>query len=203
VISAREEQVGERFKTDVENHKLTIAHNDGLYRHLKCRDPETSILWFDIITWPGTLCIDGDMGTYTFRRLPDMFSFFGGDPRINPQYWAEKLQGVDKWDAPREYSHESLSQQVWEYYDDVWKPELSELEAAELQYALDMEVIPRNASQGYESAERAHQALDSFEWKGYKFHDSWEWNLTQYTVHYLWNCHAIPWAIGQYRMMNR
>lgn len=79
-----------KFNGDTENHQLSILHDDGLYRHLRFKAPDSGFYWFDLITWPGNLTITGDMGTYTFRRVEDMFTFFTG--YINTSYWAEKLQ---------------------------------------------------------------------------------------------------------------
>src|SRR5947208_10170763 len=38
-----------RFARDTAKHEMTVAHNDGLYRHLKFRNTEHSYLyWFDL-----------------------------------------------------------------------------------------------------------------------------------------------------------
>ncbi|MGQ3384474.1 hypothetical protein [Glutamicibacter sp. TV12E] len=79
-----------KFNGDTENHQMSILHDEGLYRHLRFKNPENGFYWFDLITWPGYLTITGDMGTYTFLRVQDMFEFFTG--HINNSYWAEKLQ---------------------------------------------------------------------------------------------------------------
>jgi hypothetical protein len=34
--------------------------------------------------------------------------------------------------------------------------------------------------------------------EGFRFSDSWEWDLTDYDWQFLWCCHAIQWGIGQY-----
>ena len=94
--------IAERFARETAKHRMTVLHDDGLYRHLRftemhlCNDAEwrttNGFYWFDLITWPGSLTINGDCGTYTFSRITDMFEFFRGYG-INPQYWAEKVQG--------------------------------------------------------------------------------------------------------------
>jgi hypothetical protein len=93
-----EDEAGERFSNDCENHQLHVLHDDGLYRHLLFRSPESAWHYrFELITWPGALTITGDMGTWTFARIEDMFHFFRSNPdrpkhTINPGYWGEKLQ---------------------------------------------------------------------------------------------------------------
>ena len=64
------------FLNDVKDHQMTIVRDDNIGRHLRFSKPGTSCMSFDLITWPGYLCCTGDMGTYVFKRLPDMFEFF-------------------------------------------------------------------------------------------------------------------------------
>jgi hypothetical protein len=111
----------EAFARDAADHELTILHDDGLYRHLRfvrmaeqedgTRKP-ASFYWFDLITWPGSLAINGDMEGFMFSRVTDMFEFFRGR-RPNPGYWAEKLQGQPRVKA---YSEEVFRQHVLDYY---------------------------------------------------------------------------------------
>ena len=79
-------EIRERMLSATADHKLTILHNDGLYRHIRFKNPKSIFYWFDLITWPGVLVFKGDMGCYVFSRLDDMFEFFTG-PTINPGYW--------------------------------------------------------------------------------------------------------------------
>lgn len=81
------------FLRDVARHKMEVLHNDGLYRHLRFSQPDNSNLWFEIVTWPDILTIHGDMGTWTFSRIDDMFRFFRNRRAldINADYWGEKL----------------------------------------------------------------------------------------------------------------
>lgn len=84
-----EKWAGENFAA----HALTVVCEDGLYRHWRCQAPGTYVYGFDVVTWPGYLCVCGDIGTWVFSRVRDMLEFFESDHGgINPQYWAEKLQ---------------------------------------------------------------------------------------------------------------
>lgn len=106
----RREPTSEQFLKDVADHQMTIAHEDGVYRHVRFRSATRgSVYWFDLVTWPGFLTICGDMGTWTFSRVPDMLTFFRSEREglnINASYWAEKLQhgthggrdGAKEWD---------------------------------------------------------------------------------------------------------
>ena len=69
----------EQFLRDVAEHTMTVIREDGVSRHIRFAKPGTSCMHFDLITWPGYLCYTGDMGTYVFQRLTDMFEFFRTD----------------------------------------------------------------------------------------------------------------------------
>lgn len=89
------ELTAEQFLKDVANHQMESRMENGIYRHLVFRQSgeHSWNMWFGIVTWPGWLTIYGDMGTWTFSRVEDMFCFFRDEKlRINASYWAEKLQ---------------------------------------------------------------------------------------------------------------
>ena len=67
------------FLRDISMHQMSVLRDDGVNRHIRFKTPGTNSMYFDIITWPGFLCYTGDMGTYVFRRLEDMFQFFRTD----------------------------------------------------------------------------------------------------------------------------
>jgi hypothetical protein len=67
----------EHFLNDIKKHSMSIRKDEGMYRHLTFTNNDSSFYQFDLITWPGHLTISGDMGTYTFACIPDMFDFFG------------------------------------------------------------------------------------------------------------------------------
>lgn len=116
--------MAERFQGDTATHRITVLHDDGLYRHLRfrahhlCNDgewrPTSSMYWFDLITWPGTLTINGGCGSFVFSRVTDMFEFFRSKYGINPQYWAEKLRAPEPAGATK-YSEDVFRQHVVEY----------------------------------------------------------------------------------------
>ena len=92
---SRREPTKEVFLKDVENHKLEIKLDSGIYRHLRFSAKRDNNLWFELLTWPGCLVINGDMGTWTFSRIDDIRFFRAdapGELKINERYWAEKLR---------------------------------------------------------------------------------------------------------------
>ena len=50
---------------------------------------------------------------------------------------------------------------------------------------------------------QAMQAVHDFEFPGQRmfFVDFWDHDFSEWTVHYLWRCYAIVWAIRQYDSM--
>jgi hypothetical protein len=193
-----EEQVAATFTADVAKHVMTTYHDEGLYRHLLFKEPGRSACWFEIITWPGALTISGDMGTYTFRREPDMTGWFLGTRAasgINPGYWSQKLENAGD---VREYHEDVLTQLVEEWYQEVAE-DLGEVEAGALHSALDTWVLSEA-----EDERAVRTALDNFRFASehegrLSIEDAWEWDLTRFTWHFLWCCHAIRWGLTTYR----
>lgn len=211
----------ERFLKDAAAHRMEVLRDDGVNRHLRFRNPESSAYWFDLITWPGTLCIDGDMGTFVFRRLHDMFEFFrtdqdhynrtgrGDQLAINPGYWDEKLRAPNPRDA-KKYSADSFRQHVKDAFDN-WvessQPDDEYSTQAErdefmddkdaLWSALSSEVLPA-ADDGDVRAYDAAREFRRVEAPGFNMEDCWEWDCREFTYDFLWNCYAITWAIKQY-----
>jgi hypothetical protein len=284
----------ERFARDTEHHEMTVAHDDGLYRHLRfrravvlrylaeCRQCEpvlpvpfedeeergkwqaehqaatghevrlrlssipppapgkrstTSAYWFDLITWPGALTVNGDCGTFTLGRTDDMFGFFRGS-QISPGYWAEKVQAADRAGVTayspgkfRQLAEEDAAREAGDWPGlpgavaarifgraAVWNTEYEEgaREALEnfehgttftvscpgcgtLAEGLDEDEAYRQANRHLagQHGSPGHVALPN-RVDGFRFTDSWEWNLHDWTWHFLWCCHAIQWGIGQY-----
>lgn len=113
--------VEQAFTSDIREHELHVLRDDGLYRHVRCMRPGTYCFGFDIVTWPGYLAYVGDMGTFVFSRIRDMFEFFDSGAerhRINPDYWSEKLQGGGERPA-MEFSEDAYTRAVREWRDHV------------------------------------------------------------------------------------
>ncbi len=216
----------DRFLKDAGNHAMTVIRDDGVHRHLRFRKapPAGSEYWFDLITYPGELVITGDMGTYVFRRLTDMFEFFRTDREyaerrgcklgINPSYWSEKLQATPA-KGFEEFSGESFRTNVKEAFDN-WvesnKPyadddcedctkeqrEAFDEAKAELWEALSDDVLSCTG----DGDVRAFDAAREFQWEKENWHfsmeDCWEWRCNEYTLHFIWCCYAIAWGIKTY-----
>jgi hypothetical protein len=195
----------ERFLKDVSEHQMTVLRDDGVERHIRFRKPGTRCMGFDLITWPGHLCYTGDMGTYVFQRLEDMFQFFrtdreynrsrGRNLAINPGYWGEKLEAVARNGGYREWSHDLFEQAVREDLKNFLEgSELDEDCRTELQEAVESDVL--HCSDEYEAVEAVRNF--SHDHAGRLFDDFWEHRLEDYTFHFVWCCYALAWGVERY-----
>lgn len=191
----------ERFTKETVDHEMTVLHDDGLYRHLRFQRrivlPDgkirrSGIYWFDLITVPDSLIFRGDGESFVFARSEDMFDFFRGSAwqgRPNLSYWAEKVTSDQK--TLKKYDEDLFVQLVKEHFIEAARyggvpPGTGKalIERAE-EYDLSFEV-------------NARDFLDSFEYHGFRFNDTWEWDFRNYDWWFVWACHAILWGIAQY-----
>lgn len=190
--TARHLQVAIQFAESVTGHVMDVRHDDGLYRHLVFKNPQQgSRDWFEITTTPGTLTIRGDWGTFgPFARTDDMFEFFRDGTGPNPMYWAEKLP-TEHRSLASEY-HEQVAREVidsiWDEHRDEYTPEQADEIVAEIESAFNSDY----------SEDFLREELDAIDLHGFSFRDLWECDFTDYTVQFLWCCHAIKWGINQY-----
>lgn len=198
----------EEFLRDTDTHAISVLRADALYRHVRFRRPGTSTYYFDLITWPGALCYTGDMGTYVFSRLADMFEFFRSDRKegelnINPSYWSEKLLAVDGGRASgsaTRFSEAIFTRVVNEYVAD-WLAghELSEEDAEELRAEVQEEIIERIEPQDENYSYRlVHEFSHEVGGESFYFQDLLDHNFHEYTSSFLWCCYALVWGIQQY-----
>lgn len=183
-----------RFDKDTADHEMTVQLSNGLHRHITFKRPGSSVYHFHITTWPGYLCISGDMGSFVFSRTPDMFEFFRGS-RINPGYWSEKLQADDKHTGHRAFSEELYHAALKNAFEG-WSLDSEE----DRKRAWDAIADEFDGIMDAESTEDAiHQALN---WEcpisKQRFTDFWEHTLENYTFQFLWCCYAIQWAITRF-----
>lgn len=209
-----------QFLADVATHEMHVLRDDGVYRHIRFKRPGTVCMHFDLITWPGYLCYTGDMGTFVFTRLMDMFEFFRtdreharrrGDKRlaVNRSYWAEKLVAFDgqrRHGSAMEFSETKLRAYVNETRLE-WIREgrrsdrLSKEERRDLWEVVEHEVLSCIDDDGEHAT---YIAMRDFWWipkRGktrYEFTDFWDMEFKQYTHTFQWCCFAIAWGIEQY-----
>lgn len=181
----------EDFLAHVQNHVMTISNDDGVYRSILFKRPESHDRFFRITTWDGHLCISGDMGTYVFSRVHDMFNFFR-DCKVNLYYWSEKVEAGECKEFSPELARNALN-----------------IEFESWEESIDKDIIDRDFID--EEKEKLNDInTDDYiefvasvrDWVasqgGVRLDDFWEHSIEDYTYHYIWCCHAIVWAIAQY-----
>lgn len=190
-----------RFNDHTKDHVMTILHEDGLYRHLKFRSPETGFYWFELITWPGNLTITGDMGTYTFARVDDMFTFFQG--YINTDYWAEKEKSRSRHDLKE---HDGDEFKAW-IAQDFWEAS-RDLDAADTKVwwqAIRENVFARHSFHDTDHRQGCLDAIDDIENEGAPkdhYQDLWELGFNKYPWRLEWCMAAIVAGIRTYNAVN-
>jgi len=203
------------FLKDVATHRMIVIRDDGVHRHIHFARPGTSCYHFDLITWPGALCYTGDMGTYVFQRLEDMFQFFRTDREymrlrdgqtlaINLGYWSEKLIAVDgrrTGGSATEFSEEKFRRVVQEYRMEWIRDrhhQTTKEQRRELWDAIDDEVLAHSDEGGHEACMAAHNFSHRVGDRRFELQDFWDHDFTDYTYHFIWCCYALAWGIQQY-----
>lgn len=195
-----------RFLSDTKNHKMDVIRDDGVNRHIRFRKPGTVCYGFDLITWPGYLCIAGDCGTYVFSRIRDMFEFFRTEDDykkshpeqklfINTGYWGEKLQSIGTNAGYKEFDAPAFEERVRHHFDMHWEDLEDEEAKAKCWQEIEDYVLPA-ASDG---EHQAYEAVYNFRCDDFHFQDFFDGGGTNtYTFHYLWCLYAIAWGIEKY-----
>lgn len=189
----------EEFLRCVEKHEMEVLLDQGVYRHLRFKAPETGNKHFHLVTFPGRLVYCGDMGSYLFERSPDMFGFFRRPDRgINLSYWAEKVDATDRSDGTKEFSLDRAKEIVTEivkeqaeYLDASKKAKVDE-ELALLLDEIDMDA--HDMGDVMRIADDFNSDVIDGEW----FSDLWDYSTQEYTYRFQWACYAIAWGIEQY-----
>jgi hypothetical protein len=202
----------ESFLKDVTDHKLTILRDDGLYRHVRLSRPDSNVMRFDLVTWPGYLAYAGDMGDFVFSRLADMFEFFRSRPGtldVNHSYWAEKIQATDKGSGHTRFDVDRFCSVVNEYRlgwirEAARNGKLTKTERRELWNAVDDDVLSKACDGEYPALNAANEFYFQTQRAAgrhdlsYQFDDFLEHDFASCTFRFLWCCYAIAWGIQQY-----
>lgn len=201
-----------KFLADTEHHEMQICLDHGLYRHLKfaCQPapfayPTTSNHSFALLTCPGSLAITGDMGTYTFSRLEDMFRFFDSPAgRINPEYWSEKVTSQDVHSPVRLYSEAKFRQEVLQDFEDR-KYEFDPADQIQLLAKINRDILQDPDIYHEHGAREALHAFNFYVQRPgepritFGYDNTSELDFKDFSPHFLWCLEAIVFGIDRYR----
>ena len=212
--AVKKDQVEIDFKKAIQNHGMGILLDEDQHRNISFKSPEDSfVAAFNLITWPGHLCISGDYGSFVFQARTDMFGFFNQD-YINPDYWSEKLVAKDVVKGHKEYSFEVLKENIESYIESHWEFTSHEQEArvrAKIEkhiYSLpEVQEIKRDAYIAVDNF--TYKLSDEPNWNAsvfsttrdvslFQFDSFYEYDSDVYTYRYLWCLNAIVWGVKKY-----
>lgn len=190
----------ETFLDKVKDHQLTINLDQGLYKDLTIKKPNCIDAHYHITTRPGYLFFTGDMGSFVFSRIDDMFSFFRSeDYSINPTYWSEKVQaesvfgdGVKSYDPEKVRS--DLQSELETFIDDL---DLDDEDYNDKVEEATNAIDEIDCSDVYELVE-AIRSWDPDLAGGLDLCDFWENGTDTHTYYYIWCCFAVVHAINLY-----
>ncbi|MGI5414294.1 hypothetical protein [Actinomadura luteofluorescens] len=193
-------EIAERFRKDTADHKMTVLHDDGMFRHIRFEAPTGE--YFSLTTWPEKLVINGSVGTYVFSRMADMFEFgrlsrWNDGPNFG--YWEEKV--VASGAPPIDFSPAKFDKAVAEYLAEAekdwpgvtaaWGEEVNGFLA---EYDTSYEEGARFAVHDFTYQPEGADPAD----EPFQFYDTSDWDLKDFDWKFLWCCHAISWGIGEY-----
>lgn len=186
---------------NTKDHDLAVLHEDGLYRHLRFKAPGTGMWHWDLVTWPGSLAIRGDIGEgFIFTRAEDMLRFFDHGQAsgwINATYWAEKLDRGAR--SVQCMSPEKFAAHVRQRTDDLVDSYFdgSAESEAEFRAAVQSEVL--DTTDGCTDESYAASILYGFSWEGHSLDDDMDPSAWRdYEYHFILALHAILWGAKKY-----
>jgi hypothetical protein len=190
----------EQFLKDIASHQLTVNLDQGVFRDLTIARPNTVSMHYNITTRPGYLVITGDMGSFVFSRLDDMFNFFRSDDgyEINLGYWGEKVEAgeVRKFDI--DIANSSVQQYLTNFLEDLDLSDPDDRNKSKQALEAINDFISGTQGMGeFEFWNEIH-SWDSDEAGGLDLTDFFESTTTKATYHYIWCCYAIVHAIKLY-----
>ena len=168
------------------DYKMHVLHDEGVFRTLEFKHNNGSDGHFVITTWPGHLCISGDMGTFVFSRIQDMIHFFSGAP-VNPGYWAEKVQSEDtRTSGVKSFCLGSFNEQMAEERKQFLIDGASQNEVDDAFSTLEF----------VEDEYSAVSFFRDFNLEGFEL--DWEVSYDRGNFHYFFACYAINYACNLY-----
>lgn len=195
-----------KFEADVAEHVLDVKYDNGLYRHLVfCKASPSFLYRFEVSTWPGYIAIVGDMGSYLFSRVEDMFEFFRGrtrGPFLDLSYLAGKLQAADKNGG---ISHWIEAERSVQKLVEILRDALDEAVPTETIDAVVAEFMEHAESDEIETVEDVYRVAMDFEprtdiGRESPFGALWEQGTLFYewSYHFQWCVFALAYAVEQY-----
>jgi hypothetical protein len=190
----------EQFLNDVKLHELTVNLDQGVYRDITVKNPNTVEMHYNITTRPGYLMITGDMGDFIFQRTEDMFGFFRPQSgyQINPGYWGEKVEAGEVSEFDIDTANSSVQQYLTNFLEDLDLSDPDDRNKSKQALEAVTDFISGNQGMGEFEFWENINSWDESEAGGLELTDFFEARTTKATFHYIWCCYAIVHAIKLY-----
>jgi len=199
------ENVLQEFKNSVANHKLTINLDQGLYRDITVKNPESSACAYHVIARPRYLMICGDMGTFVFNvSTNDAFEYFRDklDNIRLSHYYRRKLQAEDVTVKSTQFDFDGVISELEEYLD-CFEEYCSDLpEDTNFNFEAAKEAVENfklHTDRDEQSYISTIHNWDVDEAGGMTLDDFWDGEIgVTATYHYRWCIYAIIHAVNLY-----
>lgn len=171
------------------DYKMNILRDDGPYRSLEFKHSDRMEGHFLITTWPGCLCITGDMGSFVFNHIDDTIGFFSGN-KINPRHWSEKV-----------VAQSIYSGGVKVFSNEIFTKDMLEIKQSRLSRADNDDSI-KSINDAFEHIDKVSEIYEAVVFvRGLNLTSLDPADLSwpeEYTFHYLFACYAINFACNTY-----
>lgn len=129
-----------------------------------------------------------------------MFTFFRNETlSINPGYWSEKLESVDRHCGFEEFDEYAFKSVVMGYLKDwIRNGGLDKNDRRELWEEVQENVLGRVDGGVEVATNSAYDFSYTVGGKTFQFEDFFEHKFTKFNRHFLWCCYALVWGIDQY-----
>lgn len=193
-----------RFERDTKGMMVTTLLDDGVTRHLRVSQPNSSRYWFDVVSFPGHMSFAGDRGAWMFARLRDMFEFHRVNfdretPTIDYDYWASKTVAVDRHEGTHIFDEDAWKSAA---VHDFRQYEFPEGRRMELWHEFRAAVFGGDAPRDSFEAIGRVIGFNYIERPGiqeYPFDDFWGWApFEKPSPSFKWACWAIAETIRSY-----
>lgn len=177
------------FSENTKKHEIKMLVDSGMYRHIRFIEKGNNQYRFDLISWPGSICINGDMGTYVFSRVGDMFKFFANDD-LSYSYVAEKCKSQDSKIPVWVYDPCMVEEEAWRQVEEHIKtyPDSAKYLREDIRALLESHLH----DEGVVSNE-----IYNYDNYGFRFNtDDWKTKILSYQ--FLWCVTAIQWGVKKY-----
>ncbi len=193
----------EIFLRDVRSSYADIVHWNGLHRHVAFRNNIYPNKRFDMITWPGHLCLDNLSETFVFSSQLDMLEYFRATPQRReyaaargeslwaaPEVWMSRMVGTSM-SGHAVFSQAKFVQNTRDFIR--IRSHLNEVTRTALLQRLEREVFTREFET---EAGALRSVIECGKTLGVDLEDiHFVVDCAEVSYSYLWCCYAIAWGI--------